>query len=94
MKITEEKLKEILIELHKYYFKKQEEINMSDMQLTKLIADLSNREYEYIHLQGCILTLETIMLQVFGGQEFFKYFLSARLNENAEVFEKGDEGKR
>lgn len=87
MKITEEKLKEILIELHKYYFKKQEEINMCDIQLT------SNREYEYIHLQGCILTLETIMLQVFGGQEFFKYFFSARLNENAEVFEKGERGK-
>lgn len=67
MKITEEKLKNSMVEMYTYYFRQARLMHMQDE------AD----QYEAGKADGAVDALGAIMLQVFGGKDFYKIWTMA-----------------
>ena len=66
MKITEEKLKNALIEVYSYHFKKA--VDNDDLRDSKNPEDA----YQIGKHDGAVEAIEVIMLQIFGGQMMFE----------------------
>lgn len=65
MNCTEDKLKNDLVELYTYYFKRSAQMSRGDSQN-------ANHAYEVGKNDGAVEALGAIMLQVFGGKMLYE----------------------
>lgn len=75
MNANEDEITKLLLELHTFYFRQLDEI---DVGLDEELKNVSHRTYQFIKLNAFIEMLEVIMLQYFGGKQFFEIFIKSR----------------